>query len=174
MIDLIKCSSDDISLDDLNRLYNEAYPYISQERARMGEEALKNELIHNLQGFPLLKYQIEEYIVGICSYTSFRYNDKVYLFHRHPLYGNDSNGSRSWWYSEEFQKKNSEFVRSENFAGVMTLYNPNSPAAKAVANHFGSFGKYYVSPISIEPTEINIALKPDAQQLKAFIINLKE
>lgn len=173
MITLTKCISTDISSNDLERLYGEAFTHISEERQRMGDEALKSALLDDLYNFPIIKYEIDVYLVGIASYTDTIYNNKKYMFHRHPIYGHTETGSRAWWYTEEFQQKNSEYVRDEGYAGVITLFNPESPAGKAVGSHFGTFGKYYNTPLVVEPEAINIALDVTAiDKLKAYVIDL--
>jgi len=177
MLTLTKITVDDISREVLERLYSEAHPYISEERKRMGDDDLKAALIDQLHNHPIIRYDVDGYTVGICSYSSQQINDKPYLLHRHPVYGQTTTGSRAWWYSEEFQQKNSEFVRAEGFAGLATLFNPNSPAAKAVLNHFGSFDKYYQIPVVYDDPRISIGitLHPGAVGiLKAMIINLKD
>ena len=173
MITLTKCLSTDISSGDLERLYNEAFTYISEERVRMGDVVLKNALLGDLSNFPMIKYEVDGYLVGIASYTDIIYNNKKYMFHRHPIYGQTQAGSRAWWYSEEFQQKNSEYVRAEGFVGVITTFNPNSPAGIAVGSHFGSFGKYYNIPSIVEPEDINITLNAAAvNKIKAYVIDL--
>lgn len=177
MITLTKTTPNEISTELLERLYSEAYPYISEERKRMGEDDLRSSLVDELHDFPIIRYDVDGYTVGICSYSEQYINGKKYLLHRHPIYGQSATGSRAWWYSEEFQQKNSEYVRAEGFAGVATLFNPNSPAAKAVLNHFGSFNKYYKTPVvHDDPKEgIGIMLNEKATGiLKAMIIDLME
>ena len=175
MITLTKCISTDIASNDLERLYSEAFTRISEERQRMGDEVLKSALLDDLNNFPIIKYEVDGYIVGIASYTDTIYNNKKYMFHRHPVYGQTEAGSRAWWYSEEFQQKNSEYVRAEGFAGVITTFNPDSPAGKAVGSHFGSFDKYYNTPLIVEPEDLNIALDATAiNKLKAYVIDLMD
>lgn len=177
MLTLTKTTPEEISLDVLERLYAEAYPYISEERKRMGDAELKSALIDQLHDFPIIRYDLDGYTIGVCSYNDQYINGKKYLLHRHPIYGHTQTGSRGWWYSEEFQQKNSEYVRAEGFAGVVTLFNPSSPAAKAVLSHFGSFNKYYKTPTVYDDpkTSIGITLHPNADGiLKAMIIDLME
>ena len=173
MINLIKCTDSDISLEFLESLWDEAYPLIQAERQRMGDEKLK-EALFNLTGCPVIKYEVNGYPVGICSYTPITALNKTYMFHRHPLYRADSNGSRSWWYSEEFQQKNSEYVRNEGFAGLISLFNESDAASNAVLNHFGSFGKYYSPPVIIKPADIGLHLHEDAKSLKMFRLDLMD
>lgn len=174
MLTLTKVYYDDLGDSLLNRLFDEAYPYISKERQRAGEDVVRSELTGRNE-FPYIKYDLDGYTVGVCNYTEKTYNDKTYLLHRYPVYGHTVSGSRSWWYSEEFQQKNSEFVKNEGFAGLITLFNPESPAGIAVGNHFGSFGKYYKVPVVVEPDEVRIPLNSSAvNKLKAYVIDLME
>lgn len=176
MLTLTKVYAPNLSVELLDRLYNEAFPYISKERQRMGEEALKAALIDDLRDHPIIMYDFDGYTVGIASYADMLVDDKKYMYHRHPIYGQTEAGSRAWWYSEEFQQKNSEYVRAEGYAGVITLFNPNSPAGKAVGSHFGSFNKYYNKPIVVEdPETIGFKLKPDAKGImQAYVIDLMD
>jgi hypothetical protein len=171
MIKLTKCKSSDISLSELERLYNEAFPYISEERKRMGDKALKSALLDGIQHFPIIKYEVNDFLVGIASYTDIAYNNKRYMMHLHPIYGCDINGSKAWWYTEEFQQKNSEYVSTHGCAGVITAFNPASPAAKAVISHFGSFQKYYNTPYILDDMS-NIGLVLNDTKLSVLIIDL--
>lgn len=176
MLTLTKVYAEDLSDELLNRLYAEAFPYISKERQRMGTDALKAALIGDLAHHPIIKYDVDRYTVGIASYNDIQYNGKTYMYHRHPIYGQTEAGSRAWWYSEEFQQKNSEYVRAEGYAGVITLFNPESPAGKAVGTHFGSFNKYYKVPeVIVNPEEIGFKLKEDAKGImQAYVIDLMD
>lgn len=174
MITLNKTYANEIDYNLLERLFQEAYPYISEERKRMGDNELRSALLDDLQDYPIIRYDVDGYTVGICSYSEMPYNGQRYFYHRHPLYGCDASGSKSWWFSEEFQQKNSEYVSSEGFAGMISLFNPASRAGQAVLRHFGTFDKYYSRPIIIDnPEEIGFKLKPDALGLmKAFVLNV--
>lgn len=176
MLTVTKVFAIDLATELLERLYSEAYPYISKERQRMGDEGLRAALIDDLKDLPIIRYDLNEYTVGIASYCDHMYNDKKYMYHRHPIYGQTESGSRAWWYSEEFQQKNSEFVRAEGYSGVIALFNPESPAGKAVGAHFGSFNKYYNTPTVVaDPSTLGFKLKEDAVgKLQAYIIDLME
>ena len=137
-----------------DRLYSEAFQKISSERKRVGDQNLADAMFNELSDHKIIVYYIDNYAVGIASYNDLIFNDKKYMFHRYPTYGKDINGSRSWWYSEEFQQKNSEYVRAAGYAGVITLFNPGSPAGEAVRTHFGSFNAYYNSPAEYEIKEV--------------------
>lgn len=174
MLVLNKVYYNDLEPNLLERLFTEAYPYISKERQRAGEDVVRNELTGESK-FPYIRYDLDGYTVGVCNYSEITYNGKNYFYHRYPVYGQTQSGSRSWWYSEEFQEKNAEYVRNEGFAGMITLFNPESPAGKAVGTHFGKFGKYYKVPVVVEPEEVKILLNPlSAGKLKAYIIDLMD
>jgi len=150
MIKITKCNATDVTENEFERLYNEAFDYISEERKRMGDEQLRNALLNKLELFPFIKIEVDDYLVGVASYTDGFYNNKKYMLHRHPIYGCDINGSKAWWYSEEFQAKTKSYVLDNNYCGVITAFNPASPAAKAVISHFGSFNKYYNTPFILD------------------------
>jgi hypothetical protein len=138
---------DSISRTLFDRLYSEAYSKISAERARVGDVQLSESMYSELPLYKIATYYVDDYPVGLVSYYTIQYNGKTYFFHRYPTYGVDQNGSRAWWYSEEFQQVNSEYVKNMNCAGVITMFNPGSPASNAVKQHFGYFNKYYKLPV---------------------------
>ena len=174
MLTLTKVYYETLGITLLNRLFTEAFSYISKERQRAGEDVVKNELTGKNDN-PFIRYDLDGYTVGVCNYTEITYNGMRYLYHKYPVYGQTQAGSRSWWYSEEFQEKNSEFVRSEGFVGMITLFNPESPAGIAVGSHIGSFGKYYNVPTIIEPEDAKILLNPSAAgKMKAYVIDLMD
>jgi len=171
MITLTKCVSTDVTVEELERLYSEAYTHISEERKRMGEEQLKNALVNDIDGYPLIKYEVDEYLVAIASYTSMIYDGKQYMLHRHPIYGCDINGSKAWWYSEEFQAKFSQYLVDNDYAGIVTVINPNSPAAKAVISHFGFFEKHLNKPYVLEDLS-GTGITPSDETLSVLIIDV--
>jgi hypothetical protein len=139
--------TDSVSKTLFDRLYSEAYPKISNERKRVGDVKLGESMFNELSLHKVAIYYVDDYPVGLVSYHTIKYNNKTYFFHRYPTYGVDQTGSRAWWYSEEFQQVNSEYLKNMNCVGLITLINPSSPAAMAVKQHFGSFDKYYKVPV---------------------------
>jgi hypothetical protein len=152
MIKMIE--TDSVSRTLFDRLYSEAYPKISIERKRVGDVQLGDAMFNELSLYKTAVYYLDDYPVGLVSYNTMEYRGRTYFFHRYPTYGVDQNGSRSWWYSEEFQQVNSEYVKNMNCAGVITMINPSSPAANAVKQHFGSFDKYYEVPIEYSISDV--------------------
>jgi hypothetical protein len=172
MITLTKCVSTDVSIDELERLYSEAYTHISEERKRLGEEQLKNALVNDIHGYPMIKYEVDGYLVAIASYTNIHYDGKPYLLHRHPIYGCDINGSKAWWYSEEFQSKFSQYLVDNGYTGIITIINPNSPAAKAVISHFGFFEKHLNKPYVLKDLSgTGIALNDETLSVLVIDVN---
>lgn len=169
-----KIYKQDLMPDTLERLYQEAYPYTSAERQRLGEEFFRNDLTNNFGNYPIVEYSVDGYIVGIYSYTQIMYNGKMYLLHRFPIYGQTPTGSRAWWYSEDHQRESSIFIRNEGYSGIITMFNPDSPAGQAVGTHFGSFDKYYQRPIIKEPHDVGIKLTDPNSIIKVYIINLMD
>ena len=174
MLTLTKKTFDDIEYTTLERLYNEAFPYLSAERQRVGDVELKKALIDEIGQRPMIQYEIDGYTVGIACYMHVSYQNKLYMWHRHPLYGNDLNGSRAWWFSEEFQLKSAEYVRDNGYSGIITFMNPSSPAAQAVIRHFGIFNAHFKPPVSIEPSLLSPDLSSSESKLSAIMIDLYE
>jgi hypothetical protein len=138
---------DSISRTLFDRLYSEAYSKISVERTRVGDVQLGESMYSELSLHKTAIYYVDDYPVGLVSYSTIQYKGKTYFFHRYPTYGIDQNGSRAWWYSEEFQQVNSEYIKNMNCVGVITINNPASPAAKATIKHVGTFQKYFKVPV---------------------------
>jgi len=158
-----------------DRLYNEAFEKISSERKRVGDKKLADSMFNELADHKILMYYVNDYVVGIASYDDLIFNGKKYMYHRYPTYGKDINGSRAWWYSEEFQKTGSENVAELGYSGIITLFNPGSPAAEAVRTHFSSFAAYYNAPAEYDMREVLGVLAGDGAILpggKCFVIDL--
>ena len=142
--------TDNVSRELYDRLYNEAYPKTSLERARLGDTELADGMFNGLALYKTAVYYLDGYPVGVVSYQDFQYNGNLYFFHRYPTYGTDENGSRAWWYSEEFQRVFSEYVRARNYIGVIAVIhaNPEDSGGTATKKHFGSFNKYFKVPVA--------------------------
>jgi hypothetical protein len=167
--------TDIVSKALFDRLYAEAYPKISNERKRVGDVKLGESMFNELPLYNTAIYYVDDYPVGLVSYHTIQYNEKTYFFHRYPTYGVDQTGSRAWWYSEEFQQVNSQYIKNMNCAGVITIINPSSAAAMAVKQHFGSFGKYYNIPVEYS---ISVVLGASAESMlqggRCLVIDLMD
>ena len=161
---------------DFDRVFNEALPFVSHERRRMGDASLKEALWNSLVNNDSVVYEKDGYVVGMASLDTLDWGGTSYLFHMYPTYGGDETGSRSWWYSDDFQRVSADFVRDNGYVGIVTAFNPNTPASNAVSSHFGNVaGDYFERPREVEVSEVfgpNHSTVSD--NMKLFVIDLKE
>jgi hypothetical protein len=147
-------SNDPVTRTEFDRLYDEAFSYLSVERQRLGEnmkETLWNGF--NKEEVTVRRYELDGYLVGCSAIIpleiEWQGNVETWMWYYQPTYGQTTSGSRSWWYSEEFQKVGREWADTMGYDKVMALHNPTSPAALAVANTWGSSWdgrQYFESP----------------------------
>lgn len=142
MLTLRLVPSSEITTEILERLWQDVVPYAAEEIDRLGEEKLKSTLF-DLKDHPVVKYEIDGFVVGIASTYIKEFEGKNYLFYRFPFYGKDQNGSRAWFYSEENQREGYEMLKRENLNGIMVVQNPLDKVTKASTTHLGSFNKYF-------------------------------
>jgi len=131
-----------VTRTEFDRLYDEAFDYISIERQRLGDDT--REVLWETLGQEdtiVRRYELDDYLVGCSAITSLnvRWEDhtETWMWYRQPTYGETEAGSRSWWYSEDFQKIGRQWMDDMGFDKVMAIHNPTSPAALAVANTWG-------------------------------------
>ena len=129
-----------------DRLFNEAWEKISAERQRLGDRKLREHLWHGLHANRTVVYEVDDYIVGVCSWCEREIDGKKYVHTKYPTYGKDRNGSRAWFYDENLQKLSAESRLQQGYAGVVVAANPSSPAGAAVASSWGGFDKYWGRP----------------------------
>ena len=139
-----------------DRLYDECFSYISVERQRLGDDT-KEKMWQTLNQPEVIqrKYILDGYVVGCSAVLSINVNfeDRTehWMWYQQPTYGETEAGSRSWWYSEDFQKVGREWCDARGFDKVMAIHNPTSPAALAVANTWGRSwdGRQYFEPAEV-------------------------
>jgi hypothetical protein len=164
-----------------DRLYDESLSYISVERQRLGSE-VKERLWATTQRKDVVhrRYILDDYVVG-CAVTKSIETDfsgqvEKWVWYLQPTYGETAVGSRSWWYSEDFQKVGRQYMDDNGYAKVVAIHNPTSPAAIAVTNVWGKNwdGRQYfntpeVHPVSdvLESEQIS-GLSPT---MRAFVIS---
>lgn len=129
-----------VSEEVFNRLFTDAFDYVSIERQRLGDDNLKQLLWGALNNDTSITraYKIDDYIVGCSVVAPIEIGGLRYMHYIQPTYGCDQNGSRAWWYSEDFVKVGRQWMEANNFDAICVVHNPSSPASVAVANHFGS------------------------------------
>lgn len=160
---------------DFDRVFEQALPFVAHERRRMGDDALKAALWQALQHVDSVVYEKDGYVVGMASLDTLNWGGVSYLLHKFPTYGADQTGSRSWWYSDDFQRVSADFVRAEGHVGIVTAFNPNTPASDAVANHFGNVsGDYFERPREVAYGDVfGPQQRTVSDQMKCFVIDLK-
>lgn len=142
-----------VTREEFDRLYAECFDYISVERQRLGDET-KEKLWETLtnDGVTQRKYMLDDYLVGVSAIQpvtiTWQGELETWMWYLMPTYGQTEAGSRSWWYSEDFQKVGREWCDAMGFDKVMAIHNPTSPAALAVANTWGRSwdGRQYFEP----------------------------
>lgn len=140
-----------LSREDFDRLFNEATAKIDIEKIRLGgESALREALwskyvqVDPQTGEPFYQtgvYKLDDgYIVGAwCGCKRFAGDDGLYWYHfAQPTWGQDRNGSRSWFYDEDTRKMFRQFVIDQGCVGALAIHNPDSPAATAIKSHFSN------------------------------------
>jgi hypothetical protein len=147
-------SNDPVTRTEFDRLYDEAFSYLSVERQRLGEnmrETLWDGF--NKKEVMVRRYELDGYLVGCAAVMPFKIewqgHAETWLWHYQPTYGQTASGSRSWWYSEEFQKVSREWMDTMGYDKIMAIHNPTSPAALAAANTWGNSWdgrQYYERP----------------------------
>jgi hypothetical protein len=143
MLTLRLVPSSEITTEILERLWQDVLPYAAEEIQRMGSQEALKQTLFDLRDFPVVKYEVDGFVVGIASTIIKEFEGKNYLFYRFPFYGKDQNGSRAWFYSEENQREGYEMLKRENLSGIMVVQNPLDKVTKASTTHLGSFNKYF-------------------------------
>lgn len=140
-----------------DRLFSEAWDYISIERQRRGESELKEGMWTEWQtdGQFARVYRKDDYVVGMDCCVTITKDDERWLFYKQPTFGADSTGSRSWFYEEDFQKVSKEWMNENDYVGFFVFHNPGSPAAIGAQSIWGTTfnGVQYFSPVSEESLE---------------------
>jgi len=142
------------SREIFDRCFNEAWDYISIERQRTGDEKLREGLWSTLNTYRAIQYVQDGYVFAVASYSPQVYNGAQWAWYRYPTYGKTQDGSKSWFYSEEFQQVNADYFRAKGFAGWLVVVNPPSPAATAVKNIWGTYNAHWHRPLEKAPAEV--------------------
>lgn len=136
-----------------DRLFQDALPQVSVERKRLGEDGLREGMWQGLTDPQNKIYQMEVdgYVTAYICYRDFTYMGQPYRWLQHPTVGCDVNGSKAWYYSEEFKAAEQAFDAEQGHAGVLTLYNEGTPAALSMEKNFGSYST--IETFSLEEFE---------------------
>ena len=173
MLTLTKTYYSDLPEGLLERLYNESLDRNTVEITRLGDESLREIALNNYYDFPIVRYEVDGYTVGVASYYEKQFNNKKYYVQRHCVYGKTLAGSRSWWWAEEFQIRSWEWMKSQQLDGILAVHNPDSEIGKATIAAFGRFNKYYETPRVVEAEEVKLIMDKNSYGvLKCFVIDL--
>lgn len=124
-----------------DRLFQEALPYISEERLRVGEEELRESMWRNLKAHETTErmYIQDGEVVGVSCVRPLGLPDgSTGMWYMHPTYGQTSLGSRAFFYSEDFQKVGKNWMDANGYDKVIVIHNPGSAAALAVEAIWGN------------------------------------
>lgn len=134
-----------------DRCFNEAWDYISIERQRLGADVLRESLWSSINSHKPFQYFLDGYIVGVGSYDPYLYQGKAYAWYRYPTLGATEAGSKSWFYSEEFQQVHAEYFTGKDMAGMIIVVNPTSPAANGLRTIWGTYGRHWTPGAEVSP-----------------------
>lgn len=151
--------------ETFDRCFNEAWEKISIERQRVGDSELREALWSTLSSFEAISYVLDGHTLGVASYSSIERGDESWMWYRYPTFGCDANGSRSWFYSEDFQRASYEFWSTKGHVGFVVVANTASPASAAVRSIWGTYSGFYTAPVERTPAEVFEA--PIAQAMPA-------
>ena len=163
-------SVDRVERELYDRLYDEAFDKIGHERKRI--DNLKEGMWGGITANQAHLYIKDDYVVGIGTIEM--HGDMMFFIV--PTWGKTQDGSRSRWYSEEYQEAIANFMRENNATHIVAGYNPESPAALAIQNHFGFYGKHLEVATTHEPSEIipQKWLPHYPSPMRAFRVNIKQ
>lgn len=153
-------TTNSLSRTEFDRLYAEAFDYISIERQRLGENSKEIvwESFERDDAF-IHRYELDDYLVGAASLTEFftiyEGASERWAWYLSPLYGETQAGSRSWWYDEEFTKQARAFVDDDGFDKLLVLFNEGTPAALATQATWGRKfeDRQYFEPVLVKTLE---------------------
>ena len=143
-----------VSRQEFERLFAEAFDYLSAERQRLGDN-LKEDLWLALrhEGSFIHRYMVDDYLVGVASLIELLipYQGKVERWaHYIPRpTGRHKVAPAAGGTQKSFKKQARQFCDEENFDRLLVVHNPTSPAALAVTATWGrewDGRKYFETP----------------------------
>ena len=140
--------------ETFDRCFTEAWDKISIERQRMGDSELREALWSTLSTLEAISYVLDGHTLGVASYSSIERDGESWMWYRSPTFGCDQNGSRSWFYSEDFQRASYEYWVTKGHVGFVVVANTTSPASAAVRNIWGTYSGFYTPPAELTPSEV--------------------
>ncbi len=154
-------TTNSITRDEFDRLFDEAFYYMSHERQRLGDN-LREDIWLQFEREDAFthRYLVDDYLVGAAAlmelYIPYGENVERWAWYLTPLYGETQAGSRSWWYSEDFAKQARAFCDDDGYDKLLAIFNEGSPAALAAQATWGQEfdgRKYFETPLVKTLTE---------------------
>lgn len=142
MLNLVNVSS--LERSTFDRLLNESIITTTQK--------VSDNMYNTLKLCNIATYTIDNYIVGLTCYSFLTRNNKQYLHQRFAIYGCDINNSKSWWFTEDFQRITAQFISNIECSGIIT--NPGTKFSDVIKTHIGSFNKYLCAPVEYDIEDI--------------------
>ncbi len=153
--------------ETFDRLFSEASPYASHEVERVGGlETLKEGMWYSHQGdaWNNRVHRIDDYVVSYdCYKLDIPINGDRYMYLSQVMLGRDSNGSKSWWYSEDAVRAERKFLADNHQAGFVSALNPEGAIGRVAGNrctntfadrkHFSSYSWVGLSETLPEMTQ---------------------
>ena len=124
--------SNDIQESVYNQLWLDTYDKTSAEQEVLGPNTLKSSLFRDHTTNTSIVYKIDDKIIGYGNYTEYVYNGEPYIFYGSITLGKDINGSRSYFYTEDFWKAFHGLVKDLSCKGIIYIVNPKSGLFKAI------------------------------------------
>lgn len=143
MLELIEGAPD---RDTFDRLFSEAWDKIAAERQRVGDRALRESLWESLHANTAYTYVLDGYVVGCGSHRDLEIGGEKWLWYTYPTLGCDANGSRAWFYGEDFQRVGATRRREQGYVGMVVVANSSSPAKTAVETIWGTYANHWQRP----------------------------
>ena len=171
---VISFREDKIDYPTFERLYSEAWDYISAERQRAGSEKLKQSLWESHNSKRSFIIEKDGYVVGIECFEIVEFQGQKVLHYHYPTFGADSDGSKSWYYSEEYDKAHRKRDENLNVSGVIIIGNPNSPAVTALKKKHAAGGDHFESMVEYPIEELSpVYAKSYPSYFKGYFLRKK-
>ena len=124
-----------------DRLWAEAEPYSEHMVARAGDSYDLGEDIWRTSQkdstITRLIYASDNYLVGACLLSE-PFEDKGVVMIESLLFGQDKEGSRSWFYDEGFQRDTKEWMLEEGYREIIVPVVPKQSRAVRAMENFWS------------------------------------
>ena len=130
-----------VERDEFDAMFEEAVTKAAHEVTRFGSRDVMRDAMWN--DYEINRTAVIEKDSDIVGYLSFTEQGSSTVRISTPCYGPDSNGSRSWYYTKDYQKGVRDFVRSIGCDRMVMIIREGSPVSEATKKIWGTYGKYF-------------------------------